>query len=239
MSGVLKLIEMQRAMWDIKGRLEDTTEKPGRYIEGGVAYGPCLHISRECGSGGLYVARMASERLGWQMYDREIVDNIAQLAHARQNLVESVDERIRSKWEDTWRPMLNSEDIASSAYLHYLREVVMTLGHHGDVVMVGRGAQYLLPTRSGLRVRLVAPLSQRIKRTSELKQLSEQKARAHVQQLDSERAAFIQKNFHSDSASPLNYDLVINTSEIGFEATVEIILKALQRKLNVGENRKT
>ena len=42
---------------------------------------------------------------------------MAQLAHARQKLVESVDEKVRSTWENTWRPMLDPEDVGSDKYL--------------------------------------------------------------------------------------------------------------------------
>ncbi len=169
---VLKLIENQRALWDIRSRLGQVDRRPGRCEVGGVSYGPCLLISRECGSGGSQIARLASQRLGWQVYDREIVDQIAQLAHARQKLIESVDERIRSKWETTWRHMLFPEDVGPDAYMQYLREVVMTLGHHGDVVLLGRGSQYFLPPRCALRIRLVAPLEERIKRVAESKNLA-------------------------------------------------------------------
>lgn len=232
---VLKLIENQRALWDIRSRLGEVDRRPGRCEEGGVAYGPCLLISRECGSGGTQIARMAAERLGWHVYDREIVDQISQLAHAREKLVESVDERIRSKWESTWRQMLFPE-IGPDAYLHYLHEAVMTLGHHGDVVLLGRGAQHMLPPRCALRVRLVAPLEQRIKRVAEDRNISLPEAQNLVQQLDNERKAFILKFFRSDVGSPLNYDILINTSEITCEATVDIVLSSLRFKLGVVPN---
>lgn len=233
MTGVLKLIEKQRAMWDIRGRLEGADARPGRHIDNGIAYGPCLLISRECGSGGAEIARLAGERLGWQFYDREIVDKIAQLAHARQHLVESVDEKVRTRWESTWRPVIDSEDMGCEAYLCYLRQVVLALGHHGDVILLGRGAQHILPAQSALRVRLVAPLEQRVKRMAELRGLTLHEADAYVRQLDKDRTAFILKNFHSNAESPLNYDLVINTGEVSKKAASGIILAALQQKLGI------
>lgn len=230
-----KLIEKQIAMWGIRDRLANALEPPRRCVEGGVAYGPCLLVSRECGSGGTLIARRAGERLGWNVYDGEIVDEIAQIAHERQRLIQSVDEHVRSYWEQTWLQILAAGEMTGEKYLYYLRQVVMSLGHHGEVVIVGRGAHHLLPAESALRVRVVAPMELRAKRVAQQEALSLEQARAKAQAVDAERAAFLRKVFRSDANSHLNYDLVINTSEISYEKATEIVLSALREKLGCGE----
>ena len=233
MAAVLKLLERQLGLWELKRRLTDVGQRPGRCLEGHVAYGPCLLISRQRGSGGSRVARLAGERLGWHVFDREVVDEIAKLAHVRQQLVESVDEETRSNWEETWRPELEPADIGCEEYLRCLRDVVLTLGHHGDVVILGRGAQYLLPAQCALRVRVVAPRALRVQRVADRDGAPLPKAEAHVEKFDADRAAFIQKSFQQDPNSPLNYDLVVNTGDITIEATTEMVLSALRHKLGV------
>jgi hypothetical protein len=230
---VMKLIEKQKALWEIKEQAARTEDRPGRYVEGGVSYGPCLLISRECGSGGNVTSRMVGGRLGWQVFDKEVVDQVSEMAHARQSLVESVDEKLRTKWEDTWRPMLDGNDLSSSQYMRYLHEVIMTLGHRGDVVILGRGAQYLLPRPCALRVRLIAPLEQRSARLAEVKQMTQAQARIFVEHTDSERARFVRKTFHSDISDARDYDLVINTGEVRFSQAAGIILSALEHKMGV------
>ena len=230
---VYKLIEKQQAMWDLKHRLESTTPIPGRYVEGGVGWGPCLLISRECGAGGADVARLTGRRLGWQVYDREIVDQISELVHARQQLIQSVDERVRSSWESAWREVLFPDDIGSEKYLRFLHQVVLTLGHHGDVIVLGRGAQYLLPRPCALCIRLVAPREQRVKRVMEDRKITLADAQAFVRQCDAERLSFIRKFFHSDAASPLNYDMVLNMGEMTPPTAAETVLAALHAKLGV------
>ena len=231
MSKVLQLIEQQVGMWDLHRRLGEDGPRPGRWMEGGVGYGPCLLLSRECGSGGAWIASTVGKRLGWQVFDREIVDQIAERANVRQYLIQSVDERTRNTWENSWWPLLEPSDIGTERYLAYLREVVMTLGHQGNVVLIGRGAHHILPSRCALRVRVVAPIEVRLKRVMEQDGLSEEKARLHIQKLDTERAAFIHKTFRTDVHSALNYDLILNTAEISFEAATETVLAALKGKL--------
>lgn len=233
MTAVTKLIEKQIAMQNIKEHLQDTALQPGQCLAGGGVYGPCLLLSREYGCGGGVVARRVGERLGWNVFDREIVNEIAQVGHVRQRLVESVDERVRTYWERTWLEVLKGEEIGDERYLRHLRQVVMSLGHHGQVVIVGRGAQHLLPSACGLRVRVVAPLELRVKEVGQREGLSPDQAQSKLQEFDAARRTFIRKVFKCHADSPHNYDLVLNTGEISIEGATEIVLSALRAKLGV------
>jgi cytidylate kinase len=233
MSHILNLIEKQIAMSDVRNRLTETHSRMEQYMtEKGAVFGPCLLISRECGSGGSLVAQRAGELLGWNVFDAKIVDEIAQSAHVHQRLVQSVDEHIHSGWEQGLRDLL-LDDLSDKRYLRKLHEVIMALGHHGNVVIVGRGAQYFLPSQCAVRVRLVAPLETRAKRVAERRNLSLEEARLKVQEIDKERAAFVRKIFKKDVSSPLNQDITINTGQINIETAVKIALAVLQEKLGV------
>ena len=107
----------------------------------------------------------------------------------------------------------------------------MTLGHHGNVVLVGRGAQFLLPHQCGLRVRLVAPLDLRVRDVAEAEGISFEQARAKVKAVDAERSAFVWKAFRKDISSPLNHDVIINIGDIKLEITTRTVLSMLQDKL--------
>ena len=235
--GVLKLIEKHIAMQNLKGWLADAKLQPGQCIVDEVAYGPCLLVSREYGCGGGVIARRAGERLGWTVFDRELVKEIAEIGHVRQRLVESVDERVRTYWERTWQEMMKEEEMGDERYLRYLRQVVMSLGHHGKVVMVGRGAQHLLPRACGLRVRVVAPLEFRVKEVAQREGLPPDQAWRRLHEFDAARRDFIRKVFKCHADSPLNYDLVINTGEISIDGATEVVLTALREKLGVQAGR--
>jgi cytidylate kinase len=231
----LKLIEKQIAMSDIARRLNEKSDvlPPGRYVgANGVAFGPCILISRECGSGSSLMAEKIGKELGWNVFDSKMVDEIAKAARVQQTLVESVDERVHSHWEQTWRELLLDE-LSDKGYLHHLGQVVTALGHQGNVVMVGRGAQYLLPPQCALRVRLVASLDARIKRIAEQESLSPEEARIKIKQVDAKRAAFLWRVFRKDAGIPLHYDLMLNTGDISIASAARIALVALEEKLGV------
>jgi len=233
MSTMLKLLDRQLGLWEVKRRLQDVGTRPGRCLEGDVAYGPCLLISRERGSGGSRLAQLVSEKLGWHVFDREIMDEISQLSRVRQQLIESVDAETRANWDADWQPELRPEDIGFEQYLRCLRQVVLALGHHGDVIILGRGAQCLLPAQFSLRVRMVAPFELRVKRVAETSKVPLTEAQAHVQEFDARRSDFIRKCFQRHPNSPQNYDLTINTEYIAVEAAVDLVMLALRSKLGV------
>lgn len=233
MSHVLNLVERQLAMSNIRDRLAEMPSRPGQYVaKDGTIFGPCLLVSRECGSGGGLIARRAGELLGWNVFDDRIVDEIARSAHVHQRLVQSIDERVHSRWESAWRELM-PDDLADEKYLRHLSEVVLALGHHGNVVIVGRGAQYFLPSQCAVRMRVVAPLEMRTKRMAERQKLTLEEAKLKVEEIDEERAKFVWKIFKRKVWSPLNQDVTINTGEISIENAVKIVLTALQEKLGI------
>ncbi len=233
MIDVEEYIRKQIAVFQANERLEDRERRPGRGKEGNLSYGPYLLISREKGAGGNTVARLVGKRLGWQVFNDEIVDEIAQKAHVRRQLIESLDERDRATIQDAIGQLLNPQEIGTSDYLGYLKQIVLTLGHQGDVIIVGRGARFILPSQFGLSVRMVAPIKVRIRRIADKARLSLEAARVEVERIDRERVKLVRRHFGHDVTDPLSHDLIINTAAISVEAAAEVVITALQRKLGV------
>jgi uncharacterized NAD(P)/FAD-binding protein YdhS len=206
-------------------------QRPGRGKEGRLIYGPYLLFSREKGAGASAVAQLAAKRMSWQAFDSELVDSIAKKADVRRELVASLDERDQGIIEEIVDGFISPKPIDKSGYLDHLREIVLTLGHQGNVVIVGRGVQYVLPGQFGLRVRLVAPVEVRVRRIAKHENLSLQRAREAIKKSDRERARLAFKEHRKIVTDPLNYDVIINTAALSVEDTTEIVLTALRRKL--------
>lgn len=233
MSDSAKLVERQLRMVEIKRQCERAGARSASVKVDEVHYGPCVLLSCESGSEGDEVARLLGDRLRWQVFHRELVNEIAERAHVRKQLVESVDEHVRSRWIRLLHPLRERAELKPESYLYYLHEVVLALGHHGNVIIVGRGAQYLLPAECAVRVRIVEPQDVRAARVSAFRNVTAAQGIEFVRHRDAERAAFIQQFFHQDTTLPANYDLVLNTHSLGVSTAVEIVLTALDRKLGV------
>jgi cytidylate kinase len=227
-----QLIEQQMTRWELARRKRMQQERPGRGKLGRLYFGPYVLISREKGAGGHQVANLIGQRLGWQVFDRQIVDAIAERTKMRQQLVEYLDEKTRGGLEDFLRHVLTKE-IGTTDYLRHLRQVLLTLGQQGDVVIVGRGAEYILPAQFGVRVRMVAPFDIRVNRIALANGLTTGAADPLVAKVDHERKDFIRDQFQKDPRDPMNYDLVINTSALTVEGTAGIVMAALRQKLQV------
>jgi cytidylate kinase len=230
---VEKLVSRQVRQWEILRQARKECAPPGRGMVDGVCYGPYLLVSRERGSGGLELARRVGERLGWQVFDKVIVDEIARHAKVRQWLVESLDERVRSTFEDMMQDFLSRPEISPQDYLYHLRHIMLMLGHQGEVVVVGRGAEHMLPRQYGLCLRAVAPLGFRVRRLATTEQMTLEAAREDAETTDQKRTDFVRRHFGGDVANPLHYDLIVNTGEMSMEDATEIVLRALERKLGV------
>jgi hypothetical protein len=233
MINVEDYIKKQIAVFQANEQFKSRERRPGRGKDGNLSYGPYLLISREKGAGGNAVGRLVGKRLGWQVFDNEIVDEIAKTANVRRRLIESLDEHDRAMIENAVSQMLIPGDIGTSGYLALLKQIVLTLGYQGDVIIVGRGARYILPSQFGLSVRMVAPIEARIQRIADQARLSLDAARAEVERVDRERVKLTRRQFGQNVADPLNHDLTINTAEMNIEAAAEVVLTALQRKLGV------
>jgi hypothetical protein len=227
-------IKKQIAAFQANELLEKREHRPGRGEEGSLSYGPYLLISREKGAGGNSVAQLVGRRLGWQVFDDKIVDEIAQKAHVNRQLIQSLDERDQATIRGIIGQLLDRRELGTSGYLVYLKQVVLTLGHQGDVIIVGHAAEYILPGQFGLNVRVIAPIEERARRIADKARLSLDAARGEVERTDRERLRGVRRNFGGQNvADPLSHDLTINTSAIHLEAAAEIVITALQQKLGV------
>src|SRR5262245_44584397 len=90
-----------------------------------------IAISRQAGANAQAIAQAVGERLGWLMYDRELVEAIAHEMGLRTKLVESVDER-RANWLQRCLQVFKRPDITEAEYIHHLDEVLLALAAHGE-----------------------------------------------------------------------------------------------------------
>ena len=186
-------------------------------------------LSREAGAGASEVAAELQRRLGWEVYDHQLLERIARAMKVRVGLLESVDER-HVNWLQEMMQMLSAGRAGTeSSYVAHLTETLLALAAHGQCIIVGRGAALVLPDSSTLRVRLVAPLKYRITQLGRKQGLSREAARRFVETTDRERTKFLKDHFHKDAAAADNYDLVLNTARFSPPACAELIIAALDR----------
>jgi cytidylate kinase len=187
-----------------------------------------IAISREAGARGNLVARALGGELGWVVYDHELLERIAQEMKVRVGLLESVDERHVTWLEEQVEAFASVPYVSESAFFRHLVQTILSLGLHGECIILGRGANFILPSRTTLRVRLVASLEDRTSAMAQEFGVGRNEATRLVRETDRGRAAFIKEHLHQDVADPLHYDLVLNSSRLGVPECTELIIGALR-----------
>jgi len=217
---VQQIVQDQVKRWQIAHAGAPKTQEPISVIT----------ISREPGSGGNILAERLGDELGYDVYHQKIIHLMAESTHIRMSFLEQLDEKGSNLVEDCLWALANSRHLWPDQYFRHLVKVIGSIGRHGHAVVVGRGANFILPPAKRLSVRVVAPENFRIKRVSRDFGVSMQEAKNRVRRTESDRKAFIRKYFNADVSAPKNYDMVIDTELLGIEDAVRRIKSVLGNK---------
>lgn len=194
-------------------------------------WGPYVSISRAIGTHGRTISTRVAERLGWDYYEREIVEYIATRAKVREAAVKSLGETRRREVENWVRSMIDRSELPETAYVRHLVAVLTAIAAHGNAVILGRGAQFILPAEAGLRVRLYGPRGVRIRAAMESYGLSEREAEKLITDSDRSQTRFYRSRFKKDVHDPLSYDLLLNVAHLTTDSAAEAIICSLCGKL--------
>jgi cytidylate kinase len=186
-------------------------------------------VSREAGTYGAAIAREVGNRLGWPVYDRELLQRIAEDMGIRQTLLESVDERNVGWLRECFSKLFSVPNVNESVYFRRLVETLLSLATHGNCVVVGRGATAALPLATTLRVRVVAPREHRIEAIRREHSISHEEATRRLETTDRERNTFVKSHFEIDPSDAANYDLVVNAARFSTTECADLVIAAVER----------
>jgi len=117
---------------------------------------------------------------------------------------------------------INLEELVKSVVLDYLNE--------GNVIVEGRTAFIVLDKATDIKVFLFADKDFRVHRISERRQISLEEADEAVRISDEDRSSLVRRLYKKNWLDPTLYDLLINTTNLKFDAVAEIIKTALENK---------
>jgi cytidylate kinase len=201
------------------------------------AAGTVITMSMEPGSGGRIIADKVAQRLGYDLFHREIIKGIAKSSRMADWVIDTVEKERLGGLEDFLSSLIRKKYFHPGSYQHHLFKVIGTIARHGSVVIVGRGANFILPAAERFAVRVIAPLEARIRNVAREHGCSLEEAEKRVRQRQTRRKEFIRQAFHMDIDDPHHYDLVINTGQMALEAASEAILAAsAQRRSLTGKH---
>lgn len=198
-----------------------------------------ITIGREYGSGGMDVGRMLSERLGIKCYDKELL----QLAAKESGLCEEIFHNHDEKPTNSFLYSLVMDTYSASGYTasSYLDmplnhkvflaqfDSIKNLAKKESCIIVGRCADYALAEHKNcLSVFIHASEEFRIKHLSDTYGWTPEKSRDMMYKTDKKRASYY--NYYSSKkwGDARSYHLSLDSSQLGWEGCVEMILKYLE-----------
>ncbi len=205
-------------------------------------------ISSSFGAGGNLVGPAVAERLGIPFFDRAIPAAVAGRLAIPLDEAAARDEKAPSTWTRLARAFAYMAVPMASQHLapqgdpdEFKGETERLLhqiaGSTGGVVL-GRGAMIVLGARPDvLRVRLDGPVAARVARVSEREGIDLEEARAMQRDTDGARDGYLKLFYRARQDDLSLYDLVIDTTTIPIEASIELVVAATAAKTGTGSLR--
>lgn len=193
---------------------------------------PIITVSRQTGSRGSYFASRLAQRLDFQRLHREVIEEICRSSGYRKRLVESLDEHFRGQLDMLVESILTGQSFDHRDYIHHLTKVVLSMSRLGGVVLMGRGGSFIVGPHRGFHLRFIAPVGKRVDNLMKYVGLSKLEATERISCSDKGRREFIQHLFDADIDDPHAYDMVINSSLMDVEDLVEVVMRAVEAKID-------
>lgn len=194
-----------------------------------------IAIGRQYGCGGHNIGTKIAKKLGWNFYDKEIIQMTAGSTGYTPEFVQSKEENMtNSLLFDLVNQMYaysNEHNAPKDKIFEAESKVINQLASENKCVITGRCSDYILRNNKNcFRIFLHAPIEYRIKNISKLLNISEKEAEIKIRKEDKRRADNYRYYTGSMWGNSANYNLSFDTS-VGEDFTVELLSEIVNKKL--------
>lgn len=190
-----------------------------------------ISVGREFGSAGHEIAEKLAGELGFKFYDRNMLDEIAQ--------EKNIDVKELEKYEEKPRNMIFSRKV--NGYSNSLEEIIANMqfdflrkkADSGEsFVVVGRCAEEVLRDREGLiSIFILGDQDEKLTRVKNLYHLDDAAALVKMKRHDKNRKRYHNRYSEGKWGDSRSYDLCVNSSKLGVERTMDILVKYIRRRM--------
>ena len=190
---------------------------------------PVVTISRQFGAGGHTLGEHLAKKFGYQLVDRDIIREVAKEANVSADWVEAIEKDAGGLLLKVTSSLVSSNfierllgesasDFDEKKYVQFVQKVITQAAARGNVVLVGRGGQFVLPDGpQTIKILLVAELSDRIKFMMDHYNLTRSRAELVVRKEEKRRQTFLSIFSPRNPDDPSLYSICLNTSRISLD----------------------
>jgi cytidylate kinase len=194
-----------------------------------------ITISRQFGAGGKTLGTMIADKMGYTFADDDIIMMVAEAANVSPHWVESIEREAGGKMSRIITSMVSKRlvdrilkdergYIDEHLYLDYLVVIIAQVAEEGNVVILGRGSQYILRDHpDAYHVLLIDEFENRVKFMMDHYDLRYSKAAQIVRNEDNRRIALYRRLGKTDYDQPSLYHLVLNMARIDMKKALTLV----------------
>jgi cytidylate kinase len=180
-----------------------------------------ITISRQLGSGGEEVAFQVAKETGFILVDRKLLEGLIQEQGLSEADLDEIDE------EATW--LADRPPTDRQVYVDLLETLILDLASKGDLVVMGRGSQFIFRGFPGaLHIQVIASPGVRVRRVMKRRGVDEATALRLIEESDVGRSEYIRHHYGEDWREPSHYDLVIRTDVLPPEVAARLVVQAAE-----------
>ncbi len=183
-----------------------------------------ITISRQFGTGGREIGEMVAKRLGIEVYDKYIIEHVAEQSGFEKNLVQSALQESSPRKYASRKFKINGLNIDELLYIEEKR-IIKDLASKGPCVFIGRCSDYILKDEKDvMHVFIYGDLKVRANRVSKGNYEGHENPEKILKEKDNKRASNYAHFTGRTWGEPTNYDLMINSSKLTPEECVDLII---------------
>ena len=192
-------------------------------------------ISRQYGAGGKTLGKLLADRLEYTFADSTIIQRIAKEANVSSDWVASFEKEAGSKVSRMVSKMVSQRLVDrvlknergyldEQIYLDYIVLIIAQVADEGNVVIMGRGSQYILDDHpDAYHILLIDNVENRVKFLIKNYKLSDRQAAQMVNYEDRRRASLYRKLGKQDYDDPALYHLTLNMARLDMSSAVDLV----------------
>ena len=198
-----------------------------------------ITIARGYGSGGKTIGKMLAEELGIHFYDRELLRLASDDSGIHERLFGEADEKIKKSlfmpgtkvYKGELFPPESDEFVSNDNLFNYQAKIIKELANTHSCVIVGRCADYILKDMDNVaRIFIYAPFKSCVQTVMDMYSMTSKEAEKVITSTDKHRADYYKYYTGREWLNAKNYDLALNSADLGFEKCVDIIKGYLKVK---------
>jgi len=197
-----------------------------------------ITIARGYGSGGRTMGKLLSEELGIHYYDRELLRLASDKSGINESIFEKADEKLkksilyriaRKEYKGEQIPPDSDDFVSNDNLFNFQAKVIKGLADQESCVIVGRCADYILRDRKNVvKIFIHASLEDCVIRLEDMFSLSKSELEKKIKGIDKRRADYYKHFTGRDWNVAQNYDLCLNSQQLGYDKCIEIVKSYLE-----------